>query len=406
MIATAVHEMGDGAVAWAIETASRLVVRLRATGDDIGVPHGGTGHEFEGSEKGLLTALTMMHRGRFDPVAIKTETMLRVARIAFRHGMPIQALTHKIWASHTASQDELLVAVETLVPPGEQIKIIHEMNAIMFDYGNAYVHALCEAYEDEARSWRGRLPDERRRVLLDVAAGAEPPTDSEEVLGSSLTGGHLHALVWSGSSSYIKDRDEIINDWGHAVAERLGASRLVPFQQESMTQIWWSFAGEAPATPAGLIREVPRPGWLRVALGPAGTGLAGFRDSHHGAALAAKVGHAADAGDLWEYDEVALLGLAIAEAAQAARFARRVLGPLLGPGERLAELRETVRLYLERGNSRVAVAKAMHVAPTTVAYRVAQVGELIGEPVSARPLEVRLSLELARHFPALLGLAD
>jgi len=406
VIASAVREIGHGATCWAVETATRIIQRLRATGDAVGVPRGSTGHELEGCENGLLMALSMMHRGRFDPEAIKTDTMVRVARIAFRQGMPADTLTHKIWASHAASQDELLAAIERLVPPAEQMRVTHEMNAIMFDYGNAFVRALSEAYEDERHRWHGRLPEERRRILLDVASGTEPPADAEEVLGSPLIGGHLHALVWSGFSGYIQDRDAIVEDWAYACAEKLGARRLVPFQQNSMTQVWWSFAGEAPVNAPELVRSVSRPDWLRVALGPTGFGLQGFRDSHHGAALAAKVGQGAKAGDFWEYDDVALLGLAIADGDQASRFARRVLGPLLGPGERLAELRETVRLYLAEGNSRVAVAKAMHVAPTTVAYRVAQAGELIGEPISARPLEVRLALELAHHFPSLIGTVD
>ena len=118
------------------------------------------------------------------------------------------------------------------------------------------------------------------------------------------------------------------------------------------------------------------------------------------------MGRESGRGSFWKYEDVALLGLAITDKGQAARFTRSVLGELLQPGQRLADLRETVRLYLTEGNSRVAVARTLHVAPTTVAYRVAQAGQIIGEAISVRPLEVRFALELAHHFPDLVGVDE
>ncbi|MER7796836.1 helix-turn-helix domain-containing protein [Microbacterium sp. NPDC096154] len=402
VIGEAVRELGQGPAAWAVETAARIVARLRALDTEV-VPRGSTGHELEGCENGLLTALIMLHRGHFDRELVRRKEMLAVARNAFRQGMPLETLTHKIWASHTASQDELLAALERLVPAENHMKMIQRMNQVMFPYGNAFVSVLSEAYEEERRAWRGRLPEDRVRILLDVAAGGEPPADAEEMLGARLHGGHLHALVWNGVGGYVDDRDSKVDEWAFTVAEKLGARRMVSFQQDGMAQLWWSFPGDPPADAGTRVRAIERPAWLRVALGPAASGLDGFRQSHHGAAVAARVGRAAASGEFWEYDDVALLGLAVADRPQAARFARRVLGGLLEPGDRFAELRETVRLYLAEGNSRVAVARALHVAPTTVAYRVAQASDIIGGAVSSRPLEVQLALELTHHFPDLVA---
>lgn len=404
MIGVAVREIGPGAAAWAVETSTRIITRLRADGDSW-IPRGSTGHDREGCENGLLTALMLLRRDRFDREVVHSDLMLDVARIAFRQGMPLETLTHKIWASHTASQDELLGALENLVRPEDHLQMILRMNQIMFSYGNAFVSALAEAYEDERRAWRGRLPEERRRVLLDVAEGADPPANAEETLGARLDGGHLHALVWKADGGYVEDREARVDEWAFTVADALGARRMVSFQHEGMAELWWSFLGDVPEDARATLRAQERPPWLRIAVGPPGTGLAGFRDSHHGAGIAASVGRAAAYGDVWDYDDVALIGLAIADRAQAARFARRILGGLLAPGDRYAELRETARLYLAEGNSRLAVARMLHVAPTTVAYRVARVGEIIGEAVSSRPLEVRLALELVQQFPDLVDAA-
>ncbi|MHA6695188.1 helix-turn-helix domain-containing protein [Homoserinimonas sp. A520] len=84
----------------------------------------------------------------------------------------------------------------------------------------------------------------------------------------------------------------------------------------------------------------------------------------------------------------------LADPAAAVRFIKQEIGPLLGRSQRLGQIRDTLRLYLAEGNSLVAVAQMLHLAPNTVAYRVSQSSELLGRAVSKRSQQILLALQL------------
>ena len=60
-------------------------------------------------------------------------------------------------------------------------------------------------------------------------------------------------------------------------------------------------------------------------------------------------------------------------------YARRVLGPLLDPDRRgAAELLQTLRAFLETGQSQRAAARVCAVHVNTVVYRLARISDLLG----------------------------
>ncbi len=81
--------------------------------------------------------------------------------------------------------------------------------------------------------------------------------------------------------------------------------------------------------------------------------------------------------------------------ALARRMAVRRLAPLAGLTERAAErMRETALAYIDHGGNSVAMAKALHLHPQTVRYRVHRLRDLLGEqlddPIARFELEVAL----------------
>jgi DNA-binding PucR family transcriptional regulator len=82
---------------------------------------------------------------------------------------------------------------------------------------------------------------------------------------------------------------------------------------------------------------------------------------------------------------------------------REELAGLDGPEPKAVELRNTLRCFLKSGNSRLAAARELRLAPNTVAYRVARAAELLGRPAAERPTETLMALELASHFPDYLA---
>lgn len=400
-IGAAVDAIGHGAVAWAVETAEAITLRFEQEGETIGVPAASTGFSRQGAEAGLLIALVAM--GLDTPVdeVRLSPALASLARVAVRQGMPVDALIHKAWASHAASQDEMLEMIGRVVPAEQQVATIRAMSAAMFTTGNATVRALTDAYQDERRNWDGRLPEERRRIVAALVRSDEVPPDAEASLGIPLSGGHRFALAFSARGAHLADLEDIVDHYAREAARVIGADRVIVLPHDAAVQIWWTFVGEPRVDAAALLRAHGLPSGVRLALGPGGVGVDAFRASFHGAKEAARVARASVDGEIWDYDDVAHLALLLSDRAAAGRFVRYRLGPLLGPGERLADIRTTLRRYLETGNSRVIVAKELHIAPSTVAYRVALAEELIGAALRQQPAQLELALQLLKLAPEL-----
>ena len=90
----------------------------------------------------------------------------------------------------------------------------------------------------------------------------------------------------------------------------------------------------------------------------------------------------------------------------AGTFVRRMLDGLDGTGEKDATLRRTLLAFLEHQGSRNAAAEQLHIAATTVAYRVQQAESRLHQPISAHRTSLLAALALAVNFPSLLTEGD
>ena len=183
------------------------------------------------------------------------------------------------------------------------------------------------------------------------------------------------------------------------------AHSLVAYARAAEAWCWLSWPCEPPAGLASFVRKEreetalgsgPAGSSLRVALGAAATGEAGFRDSHLAAREAQRIGRALGEPGVHVYADVEVLALLTASPERAARYMRQTLGALAGTDAKMAELRETLRLYLSYGRSRAQAAEKLFVATNTVAYRVKRAEELLGSPLPEDHLPLRLALEIAR----------
>lgn len=401
-IGAAVDAIGPNAVAWAVETADRITRRFEEDGELLGLPTASTGFSRQGAEEGLLVALVALAR-EWTPETIQgSPAMAGIAQRAVRQGVPIDALVHKAWASHAASQEEMLAMIERLVPPDQQISAVRAMSTAMFAYGNATVRALTEAYRRERRQWDGRTRQARRRVITDLARGAAVPVDAEAILGLSLSSTHCFALAFSTGGRHIPRLEDALDAFARRAADALGADRVLVLPHDAAVQLWWTLPAMPEEDVARILRRVGPPAGVSIGVGPLGAGVTGFRDAYHGAHDAARVGRTADVDDVWDYDAVAHLALLLADRAAARRFARHELGGLLAEDDRIADIRLTLRRYLETGNSRVAVAAELHIAPSTVAYRVAQAQEMLGPAMKDRPVQLLMALQLVQLMPDLV----
>lgn len=134
---------------------------------------------------------------------------------------------------------------------------------------------------------------------------------------------------------------------------------------------------------------------VRISLGTAQAGPAGFRRSHQEARAAHRIATAAVlAPPVVDYREVELLCLVDGNQTLVERMVHREVGPLCGADKNLAQVRQTTLAFLTHRNLD-AVAEALFVHRNTVRYRLSKAEELLGHPLTERAAYVELAL---RHI--------
>jgi hypothetical protein len=160
--------------------------------------------------------------------------------------------------------------------------------------------------------------------------------------------------------------------------------------------VWAWLGGRIPMDADGiddLLRwQQDRDGY--VAFGEPAEGVDGFNRTHRQAleahTIACILGERAV-----RWDAIALLALVAHDRVRAAQFVDAQLGPLAGPGARPMELRETLRVYLQRGQNKSAAAPVLGVHPNTVRRRLDEIRELIApRRIEDRTAELLVALRL------------
>ena len=269
-------------------------------------------------------------------------------------------------------------------------------------YTEIFSARIAHVYVTEEDKRTGGLSVARELLVNDVIAERPvDPADAEWVLGLNLAHHHLAVVLQALPGTEVST--EQVDRFAIELARALGSHRpLIVPSGPAGAWIWISW----PRPPEdGFVTQVcktlaPLPE-IRASMGPVAAGLTGFRRSHLGAQAAARVASAEEWGSSWFYDyaDVAVVSLLTSDPQQARWFVEETLGALGQPGRRPAELRETLRVYLAFGRSRVRAAERLHVARNTVAYRVDKAVALLGRQISRDELPVRLALEIARVLP-------
>jgi hypothetical protein len=132
----------------------------------------------------------------------------------------------------------------------------------------------------------------------------------------------------------------------------------------------------------------------QVAFGEPALGIAGYAESHHQAlearSIAAATGHYAV-----RFADLRLLIALLRDSDLAMAFLERELGELNDPSERMRELRETLRAYLEHGQSVSATAAVRRRDRKTIERQLRSAELIIDHRVSDRSDELLIALRLA-----------
>lgn len=200
-------------------------------------------------------------------------------------------------------------------------------------------------------------------------------------LGYDLTHHHLAVVV--------DDPSTLDALAGHTERQLL----LVPAPGGGM---WGWLGGLSPVSDRELDAVIA---WQRsrkdgaVAFGEPAAGIAGFAASHH-QALEARTIAAATSEHVIRFADVRLIAAVLRDEELAKAFVERELGELDHPGERMRELRVTLRAYLEHGQSITATAALRRRNRKTIVRQLRAAEQLIHRPVSDRSDELLVALRI------------
>jgi hypothetical protein len=180
-----------------------------------------------------------------------------------------------------------------------------------------------------------------------------------------------------------------------ALARRSGRQVLMVAAPAGTT--WGWLGGRAPMSEDELDAVVT---WQRsqgegaVAFGEPAPGMAGFAASHQQALEAHTIG-AASGERVVRFAELRLLVAVLRDREVATGLVERELGPLDQAGERMQELRATLRTYLEHSQSITATAALRRRNRKTIGRQLRDAEQLIHHPISDRSDELLIALRVA-----------
>ncbi|WP_328609715.1 helix-turn-helix domain-containing protein [Amycolatopsis sp. NBC_00345] len=407
-VAGAVARVGEQPVCWAIEQGGIAAARILAE-----IPPftgGSTADEVlrRGSEAASLQALLVLAEPSAN-LAPVSDASLAGIRDFVRRNIPLDRVLRAIRIGHAQLAQAYLRACEQLVGPERLSQEMKQVSDELFRFVDGLSDGMAQEYLAEYDRWVTSAAATRAATVRALLAGeATDAAAASRTLGYNLAGTHVGAIVWAEAPT----EDPRL----HSAAEELlresgaGTTLVVPV---GAGRVWaWGTisAGSASAGPASTSsvqhRHLDVAEGLRAALGAPAAGVEGFCRTHREAARTEWLRgvNGADRPRVTGYDDVVLPVLLSADLEAAREFTRRELGALTGPGEMMQALRTTLLHYLSAERSLVRVARELHIARGTVAYRVKRAQEVIGGEIADRGFRLQAALLLAEEIgEAVLG---
>lgn len=404
-IAEAEADLGPGPVAWAVETAAGATERYAQQAPEVADSPAAVRSARRSSEACCLALLRgLLHDTVPDDIAVPVETVDGHRDLVHRD-VALDRVLLGVWTSQVHTYERLLAAMRHFVEPDRWADESERVTRLSFAYVEKLTTIFTVQYAAEKERWAGSALAARRHVVDDLLAGRRvSPATVKRLLGLDLEHHHLAMVLWSDPPE-PEDANPAVS-LHHLAADlisALGATNSV-LLATGTCQLWaWaSWPHQPPPDLIGLpgaqlqakVARFPAGG--HAALGPCARGRSGFRDSHLAARETERVAQALGEPGVYAYADTAVLALLTAVPGHAERYMREVLGPLADPGDKTAELRETLRRYLAHGRSRNLAAEELFVAPNTVAYRVKRAEQLLGRSLPQDHLSLRLALEISR----------
>ncbi|WP_052667200.1 PucR family transcriptional regulator [Nitriliruptor alkaliphilus] len=315
------------------------------------------------------------------------------ARLFAQHDLSLEALLrayrlgeHRFVTWGVSALDARAHEVDTRLALAAVTHLTRRVNR----YIDHVIEGLITIYEAERREWDGRAGADRAiqiRTLLNAEGVSQE--SAQKLVDVPLDGHHQAAIAWVPADEPPTGTLKAVT---RVLADVAGRAPLTMMADDRTLWAWVS-GPTPPQLDVTALREglgsLPE---VTMTLGAPGRGLDGFRGSLREAQRArAIVGRMQHPSPVTRFDDVAVTALLTSDLTDLHRWVERKLPGLLGDDASLAQLRETVRVYLACNGSYTQAALQLHMHKNTVRYRVRKVEELTGRSL----LEDRLDVEVA-----------
>ena len=394
LVAEVLAELGQGAVAWAVDLGHEMATRIIAEIPALG----GSEEAFQtlrmGTESATLRSMLLLVSN--DPARIGvTEEALEGDRDFVRRGVSLDQVLRGIRLGHSLMAHGFLDAAAALVEEPLRTVEMKRTSDMLFEYIDDFASSMAAEYLAERDRWVTSAAAEREELVQAILNQQPVSTESASlVLSYPLERYHVALVLWQEANAGRSSTDlqraaaRILKDHG------CGATLMVPHGASSLW-VWGSWRSKQLAA-ADFSGHVTTD--THVAAGTLTRGVEGFRQSHLEALQTAdlvRISTQNAEASLTHYSDVELVVLMTQDAELARNYMVRELGPAAESTAAAAELRETVATYLSFDRSLAKAAEQLHVARNTVAYRVKKFENLVGRDLKDRRLELEVALRLA-----------
>jgi DNA-binding PucR family transcriptional regulator len=283
------------------------------------------------------------------------------------------------------------IAFELTKDPAELRELLDVTARSIASFVEASVAGIAAQMESERNELTRGSQAERREVVALLLDGAPLNVqNASRRLGYALEPTHRAAIVWSEQPE--SDRSSL-EAAAEALARDLGSARPLTVIASAAT-LWVWVASDAESKLEHLKSALRKARDVRVAMGPKGRGVEGFRRSHLDAlttqSMVARVGAESQ---VVSFDEVRLVALLTQDLEAADAFVAHAIGDLASAPE---EVKQAASVFLDEGCNASSAAKRLRTHRNTLLRRLARADELLPRPLSENRLHVAVALEVLR----------
>ncbi|HVW40639.1 MAG TPA: helix-turn-helix domain-containing protein [Amycolatopsis sp.] len=384
--------VGNEPVAWAVRLGYDIAVRNVEEYPEFGGGEAQLAILRLGTETAALAMLLSIDVGRSQSIGRSGELADAVRDYVHRR-IPLEIVWESVRQGHAWLTDRFMQACVSVVPAEQQAAHLQAISSILFDWVGEFSKVLSLEYIEENERWLATTLAARDEAVRALRDGTVDDVDAaSRVLRYALANRHhLGMVLWAADAL----RGEVLQEIAISWLRLAGAHQVLLLPRGRGTlHAWGNSTGplRPPTAPS-----TPFPAGVAIAAGECLDGVAGFCRSHRQARETQRVATlSAETPDgVMRYQDYSLLTLLTHDPGAAVAFLHDELGDLARPGSANADLRATVRDYLDTRSPQVTAGR-LYIARNTVTYRLKRAEEILHRGITDRPLELWTALVLAQ----------